>query len=345
MRDALTWIDGREAGDRPFFLWLSFPEPHNPYQVPEPYFSLFPPEEMPARVAGPEALEGMGGPLGEKWRWERRLIERAHPGYDDHWRRYRADYCGMLRLIDDQLRRFVQHLEAQGLAENTLLLFTADHGDYAGDYGLQRKGVGLPECLIRVPLVVHGPGVGPRPRARTAPTTSPWWISCPPSARRWTWRRRSACRGAACGPSSHVEEGGAPDPGGEFRSAYVELGYGGLHYGEHEHPELHFPYGAPRFDELNAVTQSGTVKAVRMGRWKLTFDMLGHGQLFDLEEDPAELQNRFEDPDYRTVRQDLVEELLRLTVRAEDDLPLANYRPKRAPRGWLGAAGDQGSQS
>ena len=41
------------------------------------------------------------------------------------------------------------------------------------------------------------------------------------------------------------------------------------------------------------MTQSGTVKALRMGRWKLTFDMLGHGQLFDLEADPAELHNRF----------------------------------------------------
>ena len=146
-------------------------------------------------------------------------------------------------------------------------------------------------------------------------------------------------QGRSLWPLLTSQKGAAPPTGGEFRSAYVELGYGGLHYGEHEHPELHFPYGGPRFDELNTVTQSGTVKALRMGRWKLTFDMLGNGQLFDLEEDPAELHNRFQDPEHRTVRQDLVEELLRWTVRAEDDLPLAGYVPKRAPRGWLSTEG------
>src|SRR5919202_3749929 len=113
----------RGAGATPFFLWLSFPEPHNPYQVPEPYFSLFPEEAVPERVAGPEALARKTGPLGEKWRWERHLIEASYPGYDAHWRRYRANYCGMLRLLDDQLRRFVGRLQARGLWENTILLF------------------------------------------------------------------------------------------------------------------------------------------------------------------------------------------------------------------------------
>jgi arylsulfatase A-like enzyme len=339
VRDALGWIDGRPADD-PFFLWLSFPEPHNPYQVPEPYFSLFPPEEVPARVAGPDDLQKMDGPLGEKWRWERRLLECANPGYDDHWRRYRADYCGMLRLLDDQLRRFVRHLQARGLAENTLLLFTADHGDYAGDFGLQRKGVGLPECLIRVPLVVHGPGVVPQGPQGANTTDHVSLVDLLPTlCEALGLETPYGVQGRSLWPLLTSQKGAAPPTGGEFRSAYVELGYGGLHYGEHEHPELHFPYGAPRFDELNTVTQSGTVKALRMGRWKLTFDMLGYGQLFDLEEDPAELHNRFQDLAYRTVRQDLVEELLRWTVRAEDDLPLASYVPKRAPRGWLSTEG------
>ena len=82
-------------------------------------------------MAGPDDLQKMDGPLGEKWRWERRLLEQANPGYDDHWRRYRADYCRMLRLLNDQLRRFVRQLQARGLAENTLL-FTADHGTMPG---------------------------------------------------------------------------------------------------------------------------------------------------------------------------------------------------------------------
>jgi arylsulfatase A-like enzyme len=321
-------LERKVGQSQPFFLWLSFPEPHNPYQVPEPYYSLFPEDQVPDRIAGPEALTRKGGPLGEKWRWERAMIDTAYPGYDEDWRRYRANYCGMLRLIDDQLRRFVSQLDARGLWENTILIFTADHGDYAGDYGLQRKGVGLPECLARIPFIVCGPGVQARPANRAdhvslvdvLPTLCDMLgIDVP-----------YGVQGRSLWPLLT----GQPYPAGEFRSAYVELGYGGLHYGEQERPALHFEYGGRRFDELNTVTQSGTVKMVRTGRWKLTYDMLGNGELYDVETDPAELTNLFDDPAHREVRAQLAEELLRLTIRAEDDLPVAGYMPKRAERGW-----------
>src|SRR5665811_974469 len=152
--DAMACLDERRK-DQPFFLWLSFAEPHNPYQVPDPYFSMFPEDALPERATGPEAINIKGG----KWRWMRDLIEHKRPGYDDAWRRYRANYLGMIRLIDDQVRRFVDYLDTSGQRQNTVLIFMADHGDYAGDYGLQRKGVSLPECLVRVPLIFTGPGI------------------------------------------------------------------------------------------------------------------------------------------------------------------------------------------
>src|SRR5690606_42129962 len=132
-----------------------FAEPHNAYPAPEPYVSMFPEEDIPDRVAGPAAIDVKGG----KWRWMRDLIEEKRPGYDDNWRRYRATYLGMIRLIDDQVRRFVEYLDRSGQRDDTVLIFMSDHGDYAGEYGLQRKGVGLPEVLTRVPLVFPGPGI------------------------------------------------------------------------------------------------------------------------------------------------------------------------------------------
>ncbi len=337
VRDAIYCVDTAAAQRRPFFLWLSFAEPHNPYQVPEPYFSLFPPEQVPERVAGPEALARKGGPLGEKWRWERALIERIRPGYDAHWRRYRASYCGMLRLLDDQIRRFVEHLRSRGLLESTLLVFTADHGDYAGDYGLQRKGVGLPECLVRVPLIFCGPGI-----VAGAPAGSDAHVSLvdvmPTLCEALGIELPYGVQGRSLWPLL----AGGDYPREEFRSIYAEHGFGGLHYSEHEYPPLHFPYDGAHFDELNAVTQSGTTKMVRMGRWKLLYDMLGNGELYDLEADPAELDDRFADPACASVRTQLMEELLRWTIRTEDDLPLAAYVPKRAPRNWY-ASGSDGS--
>jgi len=222
----------------------------------------------------------------------------------------------------------VDHLAARGLLDNTIIVFTADHGDYAGDYGLQRKGVGLPECLIRVPLIIKGAGVAARPANHQDHVSLVDLM--PTLCEAVGLETPYGVQGRSLWPLLT----GHDYPAEEFRSAYVELGYGGMHYGERDRPPLHFAYGAPRFDELNTVTQSGTVKCVRMDRWKLTYDMLGNGELFDLETDPGELVNRFDDPVLVRVRQSLVEELLRWTIRAEDDLPIANYVPKRAERNW-----------
>lgn len=325
VNDAIGFV--RESDTRrPFFLWLSFPEPHNPYQVPEPYFSMFPEDRIPPRRCGPEE----GRRKGPHWRWLQTLFEEKRPGYDAQWRRYRADYCGMLRLIDDQLRRFLSFLEESGRLEDTLIVFLSDHGDYAGDYGLQRKGVGLPECLVRVPLIMAGPGVAPACNRQDFVSL----VDIMPTV----------CEAAGVevpygvqGRSLWPLATGRPYPRDEFRSVHASLGIGGLPYGEQERPPLHFPYEGAVLDELNAVTQSGRSEMVRKGRWKLVFDSLGNGELYDVQEDPAELCNLYDVPRCRDVRRELGEELLRWTIRTQDDLPTARYQVKAAPHGWYDA--------
>jgi hypothetical protein len=86
------------------------------------------------------------------------------------------------------------------------------------------------------------------------------------------------------------------------------------------------------------------MKMVRMGSWKLLYDVLGRGELYDLSCDPAELHNRFGDPAFRQVRMRLVEELLTWTIRTEDDLPRARYIPKRAEHNWHAPYRDANSQ-
>jgi hypothetical protein len=319
--DAIECVEARS--ERPFFLWLSFPEPHNPYQVPEPYFSMFPEEEVSERIAGPEAAEAKG----EKWRWLRRLIEDKRPGYDQYWRRYRANYCGMIRLIDDQIRRFVDYLEEGGLLENTLLVFVSDHGDYAGDYGLQRKGVGMPECLVRVPLIFRVPGVQ---KAHNSDDLVSLVDVMPTLCEMVGMKIPYGVQGRSLWPMLT----GGEYPKEEFESVYAELGFGGLPYGEEERPSLHFSYEGPTFDELNSVTMSGDLKTVCKGRWKLLYGSMGCGELYDLEEDPGELNDLFEEPSFCQVRLEMIEELLRWTIRSEDDLPTANYTPKQAEHNW-----------
>jgi arylsulfatase A-like enzyme len=320
-------IEAIEEADpeRPMFLWASFPEPHNPYQVPEPYFSLFAEDEVPDRVAGPDAIPRKS----EKYRWLRTLIEEKRPGYDDGWRRYRANYLGMLRLLDDQIRRLVEHLGPR--ADNTVVVFLADHGDYVGEYGLQRKGAGMPECLMRIPLQFTGPGVAAQPRRDELVSM----VDVLPTL--------CALAGAQVpegvqGRSLAPLLAGQDPPPGEFDSIYAELGYGGVPYGVDERPPLHFPYEGASFDELNSVTHSGGQRMVRLGRHKLLMDGEGRGELYDLDADPAELSDRFDDPECAAVRDALLVRLVRWTVRVADDLPTGAYRPKTVPHNWRWAA-------
>ncbi|MCX6377370.1 MAG: sulfatase-like hydrolase/transferase, partial [Armatimonadetes bacterium] len=147
------WIES--VKDRPFLLWLSFPEPHNPYQVPVPYYSMFPPETIPPSRTDSSALDIKGF----KFEWCRRSFMQAFPDYETHIQRARANYLGMLRLLDDQVKRFVQFLDQTGLRDNTLIVLLSDHGDFVGEYGLLRKGPELPEPLVRIPLQLTGPGI------------------------------------------------------------------------------------------------------------------------------------------------------------------------------------------
>lgn len=318
--DAIAAVDRRDTG-RPFFLWVSFPEPHNPYQVPEPYFSMFPPESVPDRLAGPAAIEAKGNDFV----WLRRLVEEKRPGYDDLWRRYRSSYCGMLRLLDDQIRRLYEHLNDAGLVEDTIFVQLADHGDYVGDYGLQRKGAGMPEALMRIPMFVTGPGV--RPAVNETDFVS--LVDVYPTLCEALGRPIPY---GVTGRSFWPVLTGAAYPAEEFATIYGEGGFGGLPYGPDERPPLHFPYEGGSYDELNSVTQSGVTRMVRRGDWKLLYDVLGRGELYDLSTDPAELTNLWSSR--ADVCAALLEDLVGWMLRVTDDLPVARYDPKRAPHNW-----------
>lgn len=323
--DAIAGLRQRDRS-RPFFSFVSFPEPHNPYQVPEPYFSMFAERDVPDRLAGPEAAYAKGG----MFRWLRDLVEEKRPGYDDLWRRYRANYCGMLRLIDDQVRRLVEYLREAELLENTLVLYVADHGDYFADYGLQRKGAGLPDVLMRIPFWAVGPGVLARDNATDFVSLADLF---PTVCEAVGQPIPLGVQGRSLWPLLT----GGDYPAEEFASVYAERGFGGLPYAEDARPPLHFPYAGTKYDCLNSVTQSGFTRMLRHGDWKLTYDSTGVGELYNLAADPLELEDRWADPSLSELRAGLTELLLRWSTRLTDELPSANYETRRVPRNWWSA--------
>ena len=325
--DAGRWIAGLNG--QPFFLWLTFAEPHNPYQVPEPYFSTFPPSSLPPTRSGPEALRTKSF----KYQFTRQLGEMGFADYAEQVPRARANYMGMLRLIDDQVRRFVSLLETGGLLENTIIVFVADHGDFAGEYGLVRKGPELPECLTRVPMS----WAGPRIQANAAP--HPAHVSIvdimPTLCEALGLPLPVGVQGRSLWPLLT----GGPYPAEEFASVYAEHGFVGLHYtADDDLVDLADDGLVPEisFDCLNSRSQSGTMRMLRKGDWKLIVDMQGQGQLYNLRDDPVELENLYGAADAAQVQGEMMADLLAWTLRAQDPLPLPRrrYVMKTDPRNY-----------
>ena len=310
--EAMKFIDG--SGDQPFLLQVSFPEPHDPEQVPAPYWNMFPPESVPPRCAGPEALKDMG----PRAQWEYRLQQDNFPDTENHWRRYVSNYLGALRMIDDQIARLNEHLEKQNLSNRTVVVFTADHGDYLMNYGLGRKGVGLYEDLTHTPQIWWGYGVQPSKTVEQVFTSMADLM--PTFCEAMGAEIPHGVQGRSLWPLLQ----GMEFPREEFRSIYSGAGLGGLYYDDSDHVPTsisHDPRRPGSWDELNKVTQSGTQKMVRMGDWKLVYDMMGYGQLYNLRDDPCELTNLFGKPQHAEMQAKMMAELVMWVIRSQDSLP------------------------
>ncbi len=167
----VAYLSDHEANhsDQPFVLWASFPDPHHPFDCPVPWSLLHDPAEVDLPVHRTLDLER------RPW-WHRASLEgkpkiredlaRIREEYsrvqqlgDDELREIIANTYGMLALIDHNVGRIMAELHRLGIADDTLVVYASDHGDWLGDHGLLLKGPMAYEGLLRVPLVMRGPGV------------------------------------------------------------------------------------------------------------------------------------------------------------------------------------------
>ena len=141
--------------DNPFFLWISVPDPHPPYMVSEPYASMYDRVDVPLPEWREDEFENK--PYRQKVMIDWGILEKQYPSEEDI-KKLKRIYWGMVSCIDDQIGKLTDFLEEIGERENTIIVFTSDHGDYLGDHGMIRKGPHLYEALTHVPLIFSWPG-------------------------------------------------------------------------------------------------------------------------------------------------------------------------------------------
>lgn len=276
--------------ERPFFVLCSFVDPHHPFDPPAPYSTMYDPDKLDAPVYCDGELEDkpphfMRHRTGRGFSNEKYDYQKLS---DREWREVKAAYYGMVSLIDYNVGRILWAIQENGIVDDTLVMFTNDHGELLGDHGLLFKGPFMYDCLIKAPMILSWPGVIPK-GARFRQITE--HVDIMPTLLDYAGIRAPyGVQGMSMAPILRGDTGG----GHSFA-----------------------------LTEFNCYDWGLNVKTLTGNDYRLTY-YAGErfGELYDRNADPNEFVNRWDDPEYQTVKQELLKQLMDRIIETEDTLPI-----------------------
>lgn len=291
-RRAMDFIAEAEADGRPWCLHLSYIKPHWPYIVPAPYHEMYGPEQVVPPIRSEEERQDPH-PIFAAYQQERVSQAFSRDGVRE---RVIPAYMGLITQIDDQLDRLFAFLEERGLDKSTLIVFTADHGDYLGDHWLGEKQL-FHEVSVKVPLIVVDPSPQADATRGTVSEALVELIDLAPTFLDWF--------GGA--PKPHILEG----------RSLLPLLHGAVPADWRRVAISEYDYALDRARlSLGTPVPDCRLYMVADGRWKYVFAEGFPPMLFDLLSDPQELRDLGRDPAYAAVRQRLSDELFAWMRRA-----------------------------
>ncbi|MBS0204978.1 MAG: sulfatase [Planctomycetes bacterium] len=295
MAEDAEWVLERCAKhkDRPFFLAVGYFRPHTPYMSPQAYFDLYPAQKMPVVQGVRDDQADIPPPGLASYKKEQDKLT------DDLRRQCRQAYYASISFMDAQVGRVIAALDRLGLADNTIIVFTSDHGYHMGEHGLWQK-MSLFEESSRVPLLVVAPGVTPKSAVAAAPVSH---IDLFPTL---------------------AELCGVKTPSNLQGQSLV--------------PMLKDQTVVGRNWAITQVTRGGKNKpffgySLRTPRWRYTeWDEGNLGrELYDHDADPDEINNLASDPAYATTVEDLSRQV---RTAAQTTFPPSGKTPSLQPGLW-----------
>jgi len=255
---AIEMLEARATDGRPFVVRWDPSEPHLPNRPPEPYASMYPPEAIEPWPSFGDAFEGKPYIQAQQlrtwglegWTW-------------DDWAPIVSRYLGEISLMDAQIGRLLEALDRLGLREDTLVVYTTDHGDMCGGHGMIDKHFILYDDVVRVPMILRWPGrIAP---GRVCDAFTPHVIDL---------------------ASTFLDLGGAAIPE-TFQGQSLKP----ILLGEAEDTGLDDVFACYHGNQFGLFSQ----RMVRDRRWKYVWNATAEDELYDLKEDPGELRNRATD--------------------------------------------------
>lgn len=310
---AIDAIRGWKEGDKPLFIFLPTFYPHAPYSITKHFVDLYDPEKMPD-VLPPD--------LAKKPQFQALIRHYRELGDADPavYKKVYAVYLAMCSYSDMLLGRVLDALEETGLAADTTVIASSDHGDWAGDWGLIEKWPsGMDDDLTRVPLIIRRPGCPAGHRVKELTQT----FDIFPTICDW---ENIEIRHDQFGISLREQvEGASGDP---ERVVFCEGGY--------DEREPHCFEGTPKFrifmvpgsiyypkmiQQQEAPQSVCRTVMMRTPKYKLNIRTDGDNELYDMEKDPKELDNLYFDPAMAETVAKLKDQMLVWLIGTSDTVP------------------------
>ena len=298
-QETMAYLDERaESPDEPFFIQCSFPDPHHPFTPPGAYFHRYKPDDILLPASFHHTPHNQTPVLA-------RLHEDFAAGTAD--RSWVAPYAvnaeeakqitavtyGMISMVDDAIGRVLEHLKTLGLDQDTVVIFTSDHGDWMGDHGIMQKGPLHYQGLIRVPFIWADPA---RPAASEVSSELAGSLDI----------ARTVLMRAGLAPANGMQ--------GQNLLDILHAGGRSTHDGILIEGQTSRPYlGMPHQVRIRTFCDA---------RWRMTlWEGLPFGELYDLQNDPGEIVNLWDSTSHQTQRARLFERLAWKMIDLQDRSP------------------------
>jgi arylsulfatase A-like enzyme len=305
-----------EAGDDPFMLFVNFLEPHMPFFGPRD--DQYDPDEVPL-PDNFDAVPGPNAPLKLRLLYE----HYRHGGIsgmplktEDDWRRLIANYWGLCSQVDTHAGRILDALEANGQADDTIVVFTSDHGDMMGSHQLVAKTV-MYEEAVRVPMLLRVPWMTQARGRVEAPVSQ---VDLVPSLLDLMAHPvPSHLQGRSWRPDIREPE--------SFPEHDVVIEWNGPDNGMMSAGSRDLPDHIDRITTYEEAWKALTARIrtiVTPTGWKFNCSPIGEHELYNIEDDPGETENLIDDPAVTELVADLYERLLQWQKETGDDARLAS---------------------
>ena len=289
--DMATWWLKRYPKTEPLFLEIGFPGPHPPYDPPKRYSDPYMVKDLPLLEVTQEELDNQPAPYRGMIEHNCEVdhdsvVHQSHPSKQARHRQ-RAYYLGNVTLIDEKIGEILETLKETGYLENSIVIFTSDHGDCLTDHGHSQKWT-MYDTVTKMPAIVWAPG-----RIEGGRTVE------------------ELCSLMDLGPTIMEMAGLEAMPKMAAKSLMPAI------RGESFAGRDHVFCESAR--DVNFTTNDYQTM-VRNNDWKLVhFVGENDGQLFDLKSDPNEVKNLWADPAYKERKQQLLHTLLEWRIQSQCD--------------------------